>query len=186
MALIADKTFQLKDGRTLRLRNPKASDAAEVLNCLKIILGETHFTLTEPDEFNKTVEEEIKLFEELNTSPVDLVLLAEVNGKVVSFLDFQTKSKRRRIAHTGYFGISVLKEYWGNGIATKLLYTLIEHGRANDKIELILLAMHSTNERARALYERAGFAECGRIPNEIKLADGTYIDSIIMGLDVRK
>ena len=185
MAMIKDKIFKLKNGATLCIRNPKASDAAALIEYLKRMFGETQFTLSEPDEFTMTVEEEVALTDKRNNSECDLALVAEIDGKIVSFLNFD-EERKRRISHTGYFGISVLKDYWGLGIATHMMDVLLAHARASDKIELVLLRMHSTNEKAMSIYSKLGFVEYGRIPNELKFKDGTYVDTIIMGLDVRK
>ena len=46
--------------------------------------------------------------------------------------------------------------------------------------EQIELGVIDGNERAKALYEKAGFVETGRYKNAMKYDDGTYRDEIIM------
>lgn len=50
--------------------------------------------------------------------------IAEINEKIVGCLNF-SGGPRQRIAHVGEFAVSVLKEYWGNGIGKELIKYLI-------------------------------------------------------------
>ena len=74
----------------------------------------------------------------------------------------------------GYINIGIRQQYRNIGIGTQMLNTLITHAK---KIGLKLL-IFSTNERARYIYEKVGFRECGRIPQRI-LKNDQYIDEII-------
>ena len=61
-----------------------------------------------------------------------------------------------------------------------LLETLLEWAEKNPIIEKVTLAVFSTNTRAQNLYRKSGFTEEGRCPKDMKLNDGTYIDSVLM------
>ena len=87
---------------------------------------------------------------------------------------------RKRLAHTGTFGMMVLNEYRGLGIGKILLEKIITWAEHNPYIEKISLGVFSTNERAIALYKKMGFVEEGRKINEIKLNDKQYIDDVLM------
>lgn len=67
-----------------------------------------------------------------------------------------------------------------NGIGTILLNTLIGWAVNNNSIEKITLQVFSNNERAIHLYKKFGFIMEGRLKNDIKLRDGSYIDNICM------
>jgi RimJ/RimL family protein N-acetyltransferase len=59
-----------------------------------------------------------------------------------------------------------------------MLNTLITHAKQVG-LKLLILSVFSTNERARYVYEKVGFRECGRIPQRIFKND-RYIDEIVM------
>ncbi len=111
--------------------------------------------------------------------PGDGGVIAEWEGKPVGACWF----RRFTPAHPGYgflgedvpgIGLSVREEYRGRGIGTSLLAaalaTLLRGGAAT-----VSLSVELGNERARRLYERAGFEPVGReggsITMRLDLAD---------------
>lgn len=65
------------------------------------------------------------------------------------FNDFET--------NTGFItNVSVIKEYQGNSIASKLLSNTINYAKEN-KFNKILLEVYKTNNKAIKLYEKYGF-----------------------------
>ena len=61
-----------------------------------------------------------------------------------------------------------------------MMNELISWAEKNSVIEKVTLNVFSTNPRAIHLYEKCGFKEEGRCPEDMKLSDGTYIDSVLM------
>jgi len=47
-------------------------------------------------------------------------------------------------------------------------------------VEKVCLSVFATNARAIALYQKFGFVEEGRRPNEVKLGPGEYVDDVLM------
>ena len=75
--------FTLKDGRTAYVRNPKEEDIPGILDYLYRSSGETVFILRYPEECTKyTYEKEKALFERMNTSDNEEMLVCFVDGKV--------------------------------------------------------------------------------------------------------
>ncbi len=66
----------------------------------------------------------------------------------------------------------------GTGLARKLLHYVMDHAAAHG-IRQLELAVNADNPIARRFYERAGFAEMGRIPGGF-IQDGMEIDEILM------
>ena len=84
--------------------------------------------------------------------------------------------------HYGTIGISVLKEYWGRGIATALLEKLISWFKEKG-IKKINLDVFENNEKAIKLYEKFGFKLEGCIEDGI--FDGEkYINLLVYGLKI--
>jgi RimJ/RimL family protein N-acetyltransferase len=79
--------------------------------------------------------------------------------------------------------MSVRKQYWGLGIGSLMLDTLIEWARANQIVKKINLRVRTDNQRAIRLYERKGFVIEGTSRKEI-LFYGSYFDHHWMGLEL--
>jgi RimJ/RimL family protein N-acetyltransferase len=79
--------------------------------------------------------------------------------------------------------MSVRKQYWGLGIGSLMLDTLIEWARSTQIVKKINLRVRTDNQRAILLYERKGFVMEGTIRKEIFL-DGKYFDHHWMGLEL--
>lgn len=69
----------------------------------------------------------------------------------------------------------------GRGVGGLLVAAGVEEVRRRGARKVGLRAL-STNRRALALYERAGFAEEGRLRDEIRLPDGSFADDVWLGL----
>ena len=67
----------------------------------------------------------------------------------------------------------MLKEYWNQGIGTRLFQELIRIAEENPNLIQMELDFVEGNSRARALYEKMGFRITGVKPNAIRLKDGT-------------
>jgi RimJ/RimL family protein N-acetyltransferase len=109
-------------------------------------------------------------------------LLAFVEEKLVGTLSFQGGA-RPRTRHTGEFGTSVLREYWGAGIASALIDSLLEWSKQGGIIRKINLRVRSDNLRAINLYRRKGFSIEGTLTKQM-LVGGRYYDNLWMGLEL--
>jgi RimJ/RimL family protein N-acetyltransferase len=78
------------------------------------------------------------------------------------------------------FSVWVREEWRGRGVGTALLQVLIDWATESPLIEKVTLAVFSTNHRAIGLYRKLGFEVEGMCPRDMKLADGNYMDSVLM------
>jgi ribosomal-protein-alanine N-acetyltransferase len=76
-------------------------------------------------------------------------------------------------AHAATFGMMLLKEVWGQGLGQRLLQAQDEHARAVG-ITRLEAGVRAENERAVALYKRAGFKIEGTLEKYARV-DGTYV-----------
>jgi RimJ/RimL family protein N-acetyltransferase len=169
-----------KNGLRYTIRNPKPEDAEGVLSLAKTVADEKEFQVTEADEFIMTAEQEGEWLNKLNSSESDLALVVELDGKVIGFLDFHCNNRRRRLAHTGSFGMSILREYRDQKIGTALIETLLTWATKSEQIEKVSLVVLATNERAIQVYKNLGFIEEGRRIKEVKVGPGNYVDDVLM------
>jgi RimJ/RimL family protein N-acetyltransferase len=77
----------------------------------------------------------------------------------------------------------VKKKYWGFGIGSLLLDTLLEWAKSNQFIKKINLRVRTDNQRAIKLYEKRGFVKEGTLRKEIFLND-KYYDLLWMGREL--
>ncbi|WP_010283427.1 GNAT family N-acetyltransferase [Bacillus timonensis] len=153
-------------------------DAKQLIEHTRVVLTESTYMLTTPEEFTTTAEEEEKWIEE-HAKPGNLIIVAETDGKIVGNLNFQT-SKRKRLAHLGYFGISIQKAYCNQGIGSNLMKYLMDWAQKEPGLEKVCLEVFSHNERALHLYKKFGFKEEGRKVRFVKFGETHYEDEIIM------
>ena len=171
-----------RDGQTLLIREPRGRDARAVLAYLNLISQETDYLSFGPGEFNLTEKEEFDYFEKCRAAENCLYLLALLEETVIGTLSFEAGS-RPRIQHAGEFGISVLKKYWGIGVASSLIDSLLEWSTDGNKIRKINLRVRADNHRAITLYKQKGFVVEGTLKKEIFL-NNTYYDNLWMGLEI--
>ena len=89
------------------------------------------------------------------------ILVAEIEGVVVGFLNFTT---RKTILHRGLSGlideIIIAKSYRGKGIGKQLLSSAIEKSRQLGCCE-VEVSTEKTNIKAREFYRQCAFTERG-------------------------
>lgn len=184
MSTMRARELGLKTGETVLIRTASPQDAFGLLEIRRSVVEEGQYTLTEPDEFTTTEDDVREAIEEHLEKPGYLYLVAGLGRRVVGLLRF-SNGRHRRTAHAGTLMLLVQAGYRGKGIGSALLHSLIDWAAENPLIEKLTLAVFSTNHRAIAVYDKLGFREEGRCPRDMKLANGTYIDSVLMYRFVR-
>lgn len=184
--IIKDTEFTLKDGRKALLRSPKDEDIRGVLDYLYVSAGETEFILRYPEECGKyTYEGEKALFDRINASDNEAMLVCIVDGKVAGNcqIAWKTGIKTR---HRASVAIALLKEFWNQGIGTRMFEEMIRIAEVNENLIQMELEFVEGNTRARALYEKMGFRITGVNPNAIRLRDGTLLNEYCMIREIKR
>ena len=165
----------------IKIREIEAEDYKELLDFMKKVKGETNFLLGYPDEIKLSYEDEKEHIKKVKTSETSNYFVVMKNNKMIGCIGFNGNTARK-MKHYGTIGISVLKEYWGRGIATTLLEKLISWSKEKG-IKKINLDVFENNERAIKLYEKFGFKLEGCIEDGI--FDGeNYINLLVYGLKI--
>lgn len=91
---------------------------------------------------------------EFNENPVNKIIVAENEGKVIGFIDFLITFNSSTIMQ-----VAVTSKYRGRGIATQLLAEMEEYfpTEIDDVVETITLEVRESNEAAKALYLKNGY-----------------------------
>ena len=168
----APKEIKLKDGRTALLRSPLPSDAAPMLESMKVTAAETDFLLRTPEEVTLTVQAEERYLTWVAEDPNTLMLLCFVDGELTGNCNISRRNKLKN-RHRADIGIALEKRFWGLGIGTAMFVEMIAIGQSWDLFQ-IELEVFEGNERGIALYRKMGFEIVGHVPNAIRLPDGTF------------
>ena len=178
--IVPEISFTMKDGRTALIRSPREEDIPGMLDYLYVSAGETEFVLRYPEECGKyTPEGEKTLFERINASDNEAMLVCLVDGKVAGNCGIQWNNGIKT-RHRANVAIALLKEFWSQGIGTRLFEEMIRIAEENENILQMELDFVEGNSRARALYEKMGFRITGVRPDAIRLKDGTLLNEYSM------
>ena len=184
--IIPEFEFTLKDGRKALIRSPKEEDIQGMLDYLVQSAEETDFVLRYPEECSRyTAEGERELFDRINGSDTEAMLVCIVEGKVAGNCQI-TWSNRIKTRHRAGVAISLLKDYWNQGIGTRLFQELIKIAENHENILQMELEFIEGNCRARALYEKMGFRITGVGVNAIRLKDGTLLNDYHMIREIKR
>lgn len=165
-----------KTGRKIILRNAEPSDAADLLRYLKVTAAETPFLVREPEEITLTAEQEETFIRSKLAAERELLLIASDNGKHIGNCALMQIADLQRCRHRCGIAIALYREYCGRGIGRAMLEAVLDAavraGYRQAELEVI-----AENENAIALYESLGFVRYGRMPDNIRYADGSFADA---------
>lgn len=170
------KTFNAKDGRKVILRTPKWEDIDDFVELTNSLIEEA----ADVAATQKTTREQEADLLGRQLAEIEkgdrFMLVAEVDGKAVAnaFITRQMGYSK----HVGRLFVAVENGFRDVGIGTEMVKTLVSQAEKTG-LKIVVLYVFSTNKRAKHLYEKLGFRETGRIPNEL-YKDGKFIDHIIM------
>jgi RimJ/RimL family protein N-acetyltransferase len=182
MAKFGPVETQLKSGEILLIREATGDDASDLLSYVEAISGESDNLTFGPGEFDITLEQEAQFLAGLQKQDNSIYLVALLDGTIVGSISFMG-GRRARTAHTGEFGVSVLKAHWGKGIGTALMEALLKWCRGTGTIRKVNLRVRPDNTGAIQIYRKLGFKEEGRITRDLYI-NGVFIDSTIMGYEI--
>lgn len=122
------------------------------------------YRLAMQEDFEQVLEIENECFKqpytrkeleyEFNENPVNKIIVAESEGKIIGFIDFLITFNSSTIMQ-----VAVTDKFRGQGIATQLMSEM-EHSfpkEIDDVVESITLEVRESNEAAKALYLKNGY-----------------------------
>ncbi len=168
--------FKDKLGRTIVLRNAETSDAADLIEYLKITASETPYLIREPDEVKLTIEQQKRFLENKISADRELMLIATIDGKHIGNCSLMEIVPYKRYFHRCEVAIALYQEYCGRGIGRMMMQTVLDvaKGLGYEQAELEVI---SDNKTAIELYKKLGFKKYGCFPQNMKYSDGTYADA---------
>jgi RimJ/RimL family protein N-acetyltransferase len=174
-------TIARRDALPVRIRQAEPEDAAELIAYFRRIFAEPGINLiTEVDEFAPTVESESRIIREFARQANSLFLVAVSDGQIVGQLTLEG-GKRRNVRHAAVLGITVARDWRGQGIGRRLMEHAIRWARDGRLLKRIELHVFVRNEGAIHLYQAMGFQVEGRRRGAV-IRDGEPLDDLVMGL----
>jgi RimJ/RimL family protein N-acetyltransferase len=166
----------------IQIRQANIDDAENLLNYFKKVGSETGFLMVNESGIGLTIEEEIEFLKQYQYPIRGLYILAinDENTIVGQSAITQMYPHREKSSHVYRIGMCVLKDYWGRGIASKMMEELINHAK---NIGCIRLELHvrTDNNMAIKLYKKFGFEIEGEMKRMMKIGN-EYFDEYIMSL----
>lgn len=155
------------------------SDAKAFLEFKKQIAQETQNTLLCPEVPFLSEEEQSKnILNQINNQSIYNLCVFD-NKKMVGYLNFRIPFYQHPwVKHLGSFGMMVLKDYWGQGIGTKLLMLMEDYAK-NLKVNRIEASVRVSNENALRLYQKNGYSIEGTKVSAAYI-DSSYHDEFII------
>ncbi len=178
------KFFKTKDGQEMVIRYPKWEDLDSMVSFINAVsLEDTYITFSgEPiykDGEMHYLSEMIKSMESRSGIYIGCYHGDRFIGSASVVRDM---TQRKRSYHIGIFGITIAKDFRGQGIGEELSKITLQEAKKNmDGLWLFVLNMYSPNTTAHHLYKKLGFVEYGRLPKGVWYK-GTYVDEIKMYL----
>ena len=161
------------------IREAHIEDAEKVIKYIIKVSDETNFMMSGSAERELDVKKEEEFLQSIQKSVTTKMFLYEIDAEIAAICNLKGIDKVR-VKHRVNLGISVLKTYWGKGIAKKLILHAIEYCKSNS-IKKIELTVRTDNERALKLYKNIGFVIEGEL-KDFFCIDGVYYNCYIMAL----
>lgn len=178
------KQFTSKKGNAVTLRYLQWSDLEQMTQYINRLSAEDTF-ITFSGEVISTADEAKYLsslfvdFEFGNKVVVAAFMEDMLVGSCDVARDIANKERRK---HVGALGISIKKEYRGEGLGEELMRTAIAEAQKYILgLRIITLHVYGKNDIAQSLYKKIGFIEYARLPEGVKYKD-EFIDDISMYL----
>lgn len=181
MAKLNPEKFKLKDGREVLLRSPNPEDWEKVREFIELIKTESQNTFQFPGQPVMTQEKAQTRINDCSPSKTKMIVNAELEGRFVAQMDFwpvHAIEDHPWLKHNTYFGMTVIKEFWHQGIAKKLL-EILEREAKKMGYTHIRAEVRECNDRGVKLYTNFGFEITGSKP-EYAFIDGKYHNDLLI------
>ena len=168
-----------KSGKKVSYRYPTINDAEILKDYINKISAEKSFITFQGEQ--QTLEEETNWLKDKleKVSKGECVyLLGFINQKLVTSSEITLKPLNQN--HIGSFGITVAKEFRGDGVGKKTMeFVIPEAIKKINNLKIITLEVFSDNPIAQNLYKKMGFIKYGCLPEGFKHQD-KFVYSISM------
>jgi RimJ/RimL family protein N-acetyltransferase len=164
------------DGRRWTLRPARPTDAGALSRLFAEVRAEGRWLVTPPSALS--LPSETYFIGEMIRGGDGLVLVAEADGDVVGNI-LVSVDRNMVSAHIGTLSICVADAWRDVGIGSALVAVALDWARQRG-LQKVALAVFPDNDRAIAVYERAGFMREGLRRRQYRVAGGEFRDELLM------
>ncbi|ANU16155.1 GNAT family N-acetyltransferase [Planococcus maritimus] len=168
---------EAEDKDILLIRTAEHGDARSLALLQKAVEAESDFMLYGKDERSLSTQRVRKQIIEWKQSGHSAIIIAILNGQHVGYL-MVIGNEAKRAEHRAGLVLGLLKEAQGKGIAKSLLEKAEDWAKQKN-ISRLELTVVEANDRARKLYEKAGFQAEGTRQRSL-IIDGKEHDEIYL------
>lgn len=160
------------------IREVMASDAEDFAKLTPQIEAESEYMLWETGERNVQVEQQLQMIKNIEQKENSTILVAQNDiRELVGYL-MAVGGNAKRIKHSAYIVMGILKEYRGKGIGT-MLFEKLEQWALNHNIHRLELTVVTWNKPAISLYKKMNFEIEGTKRHSLNI-NGEYVDEYNM------
>ncbi|MEO6508951.1 MAG: GNAT family N-acetyltransferase [Patescibacteria group bacterium] len=177
-------SFTTSMGKEVVFRYPDQGDALQMCNYINALSQERTFIRYQGERIE--LDDEVKFLQNTLANILEnreVYIMAFHNNTLIGSSQISLKDRTER--HIGVFGISIAKEYRNEGIGKKLMQRVLLEAESNlPDLEIVTLGVFGDNILGYEIYQKAGFAEFGRLPNG-SIHNGKKVDHIEMYKAIR-
>ena len=176
-----EQRIQLKDGRTVIVRQSRQGDAERVHAYICALGRSTDMILTYEDDLPpiERIQSHIDMIAKKKF--YSLVAIDPETNEVVGNASFRF-AVRKKLRHGAELGMGVLPSHRRTGLGTVLLERAVADMHQFEGIERLELTTLVRNTHAMKMYERAGFVQEGVKRRSLRQPDGSYDDEVVMAM----
>ncbi len=173
--LLAEEFTLKKSHQKVVIRSFAPGDQEVIQQFAKRIARETTHTLKYETMPDMTSDQLAFQCEGFLKHPVNLTMGVFFNDQLFGSLRFfQRIENHPWVKHIATFGMAVAKDYWTEGLGSKMLELMIEHAKKEGVLR-IEAEVRAVNENGVRLYQRHGFKIEG-LREKAAFIDGNYVD----------
>ena len=163
----------------LEYREAETKDSRALLLHLSTVGGETDNLTFGKDGFQISEEREARFIGRFKRNSDEIMYIA-ADGEAVVANGVIERERIPRLSHRARLTLTVLRNYWGQGIGTALMKMMLEFCRKSG-VRVVSLECRADNERAIGLYRKFGFYPVGTMRDYFKIK-GRFYDALLMEL----
>ena len=161
----------------LTYREAHPDDASALLKHLATVGGETDNLTFGSEGFHISEEREARFIGRFLKNADEIMYVVTDDDVIVANAVIE-RERISRLSHRARLTVTVLKNYWGRGIGSRLMEMMIDFC-INTGVGVISLECRADNISAIKLYEKHGFSVAGRLERYFKI-NGEYHPAFIM------
>jgi ribosomal protein S18 acetylase RimI-like enzyme len=173
-----------KKGTEIVIRYPKLEDGPILLDFINPLSKEQTFIRFQGEQLS--LEDETNwlngMLDGIQKNKI-IMLVVEHEGRIIG--DSTIALQGLVESHIGLFGITVTKDFRGQGIGRLLMELVVKEAIENlPQLRIIILSVFANNPLAKQMYQQFGFVQYGDLPEGI-LHKGQYINHEYMYKKIR-